>query len=185
MKKYILLLPILSVPFFLTGCGELNIPDYSADYYQVQHLKKTGAHTTGISLGKFNDATNEKNIQCRAAANIAPNGGESYANYIRAALKSELVSAGLYHTNAQPRLSATLTELQADNGLSNPHWIIAMRFNDHHQAPYRVRSEYTYDGHFIADDACKHAANVFVDATKKFLNKLYHNSHFKKTLQGL
>ena len=150
----------------------------------MQDLKKTGTHSTGISLGKFQDATHQASIQCRADANIAPNGGESYANYIRDALKSELVSAGFYRVHGKPHLSASLIELRADNRISNPHWIIAMRFNDHHQAPYTVRSEYSYAGHFIADDACKHAANVFVDATQKFLHKLYQNRHFKKTLRG-
>ena len=179
MKNYMLAIGVMSTVVLLAGCAH-QIQPYRASVKNLDQLHTLKATSHPIKLASFIDTKAVKSLTCRAEGTETLPNNEDYVSYIKGALSKELQHAGLLSDSSSIHLDATLNNVS----FSSMHgiWNIAMTFNDHRQSPYVVSSKYTFKTNYVADIACTEVANAFIPATQNFLDTLYHNKKFKKTL---
>jgi len=180
-KKILLPVSLMSVTLF-AGCGYHASP-YSPSFQNINALKSIEGKSHSIRLGDFSDPKNTKSLMCRLAAPEKLPGNQMFVEYIKNALKNELKISNLYSPNSKIKLDAKLEKINFQSNIGNGKWFITMKFNDHHQKPYRVSSVYRFSTNFVANIACSEVAQNFVPAAQKFLLTLYNNKHFQRTLE--
>jgi len=117
----------------LTGCA-LPISPYAVSSSDITSIRS--AHKA-IDLGDFSDGPTS--ASCRGEG-IAPEGGRSFAQYIRDAFNDEIVIAGLSTTRDRSTVSLKVLNIDVTCGLGTAFWIVEVEVRVGEQAPYIVKT---------------------------------------------
>lgn len=164
-----------------SGCAH-QVSPYSPSFANIETLQHLKKNAQPIKLGEFSDPRRVRSITCRLEGSENLPGNVTYVEYIKNALQEDLTHVGLYSNAANNVLDANLDRIDANSMIGNGSWTIQMTFNDHQKAPYIVHSVYKFSTNYVADIACTQVAQAFVPAMQKFLQTLYQNKDFIKTI---
>lgn len=170
------IIPIMLAALLLSSCASNNIKSYRPDPTAFTDFKnrETGkVRLEGVKMPKGD--TNS--IMCRMSGNIYLPGKMKYSEYVNEALnKALLVTDKLDNTNkAAHSLSVELNKVDF-NSLAG-EWIIDGSVVVDNKAPLPVKSVTKYGTSYIAEFACKNAAETFDEAITNFNKEVL--SHVK------
>lgn len=162
MKK--VLIALLSLG--LAGCSTYAVPRYSVSTDTVVALREVG--DVRVEVGEFlpstppgpNDRPGE--IMCRGVGPIKTPDGESYAEYVRKALISELIIANIYSKDAPIELTGKITELDFDS--MGGSWTVGLQIRSSNGRSVDVANTYKYKSSFYGETACNQTAQAGLGA---------------------
>lgn len=167
----------------LSGCAGVA-PKYQATNDNVRALMALNGNT--VAVGTFVSADPSlDSLSIRATKFSAPNGA-SFAEYMKQALKEELLSSQHYAENSQSVVSATLVENAIDTMSSQGHVHVAVRFVVTRGGEQRfdkvVRGDATFESSLIGAVAIPAAWRNYAEATKQMLNNLFIDPEFQRAI---
>jgi len=106
MHARTLLAPLAVLVF--TGCSTYALPKYSASADTVAKLRTL--RPAKVSVGPISgDKAAVRSITCRGVGPVQPPEGMSFGDYVRGAIRSELVLAELYDEASPVRIDGTIS----------------------------------------------------------------------------
>ena len=123
MKKSLLLSSsVVLVAFLFTGCG-IKTSEYNVSADNVQTLRDY--KELKLDVSNFTATTaGESSVMCRLAETVSTPKGESFEEYIKDALVSELKMAGVYDKNSDLKISGNLNKIYGSTMFGNAYWEI-------------------------------------------------------------
>ena len=170
MIKFLNGLVILSTLVIVGACGSNNVKRYRADMSIYRQLKKYDIdkiNTVNVTMAEGDRCF----IMCRMSGNIYLPNNITYSKYIEDAFEKVLMySDGQKKTK---NLKIELTKVDV-NTVSGKWTIKANAYIDGQQAK-EILSVTKFGTAYVADSACRNAAEVFEDAVTEFIEKVIQN----------
>lgn len=165
------LLCCMTALFSTSGCAT-----YVAGRYQVTADNAVAMRSwKGIKLnvGNFVDATNNAVMSCNYKGDITTMDGESYAQFIRNALLTELKFGDIYSETAPVTLSGRLDKVDNATALST-YWSFEVTITSSKGKSITILENYNYNGSVVGtpSSTCGAAASAFVPAVQNLLEKI-------------
>ncbi|WP_035383944.1 hypothetical protein [Ferriphaselus sp. R-1] len=166
MKKNI---AILVAAMLVTGCG------YVTNRYSMSADNVMAARSWNgvmVNVGNFTEAPNTK-ASCNYKGPINTIDGESYGQFVRNALVSELTIAGAYSESAPITITGRLDRL--DNATAfDTSWSLDVTLTSSNGKSASVKETYKYHGSIVGttDSTCSAAAAGFVPAVQNLVGKM-------------
>lgn len=159
----------------LQGCSTYSTNRYSINAGNVVALK--AYQDTKITVGHFT-ATNPgvKSVTCRAVGPIPTPDGETYENYIRNALISELQIADAYSPEGSVTLTGNLNEITPNSVSGN--WRLSLTINSSNGRAITVDEIYEFKTSYYGETACNQTAQALMPAVQNLISKLVLNPEF-------
>lgn len=160
------LIAITIAAITLSGCASNNIKSYKPDATAFTDFKnrttgKVKVESVTMPQGDINS------IMCRMSGNIYLPNKMKYSEYVNEALNKVLIATDkLDNENAAHSLSVVLNKVDF-NSIAG-EWVIDGNVIVDHKAPLHVKSVTKYGTSYIADYACKNAAEAFDEAVTGF-----------------
>lgn len=166
MKKTIV---ILMAALLTTGCTYVT-GRYSMSADNVMAARSWSGIT--VNVGNFTEAPNTK-ASCNYKGPIRTIDGESYGQFVRNALVTELKFAGVYSESAPITITGNLDRLDNSTAL-NTDWTIEVTLTSSNGKTVSVKETYNYHGSIAgtADSTCGAAAAAFVPAVQDLIGKI-------------
>ncbi len=165
---------------FIQGCSTYSVPRYSANAETVERLRASAP--AAAKVGPFTTTGESRSeITCRGGGPIKPTDGESFADYARKALASELRLAGVYSDQAPVTLSGNVDRL--DFSSTEGRWDIAMTVASTNGAKVSKSVTYQYPTNFVGEIACNATAQAFVPAMQDLISAVVADSTFPQLLK--
>jgi len=167
---------VASATFLLwlaTGCSVHSIGQYSVSTENVAQTRMRLGPRTGqfVAVGPFSAVKpGLAEIWCRINSPIRTPDGKPFADYIQAALVSELQLAGALADDAAIGLSGRLDEIDFDS--EDGKWNLAVTIRLSSGESFVVRETYEYETSWYAETACDRTALAFVPAVQKLIGKI-------------
>lgn len=92
--------------------------------------------------------------------------------------------AGIYQQNSSNKLSAKLDYIDFSTGLSESDWTIRMTFSSRATKPFSIETKHSFEGAFVANQACQIVAQELPKATQKLILALVSHPSFKKIIRN-
>ncbi|WP_336974488.1 hypothetical protein AB6N01_03340 [Alcaligenes nematophilus] len=175
---------VLALSTVLVGCSTYAVPRYSISTDTVVALRAVG--DVKASVGDFrNDSPTNKDsqpgeIMCRAVGPIKTPDGESYADYVRKALISELIIANIYEKESTLELTGRLTTLDFDS--MGGTWTVGMELSSSNGKSIAVNNTHKYTSSFYGETACNQTAQAGLGAIQDAIRALVTHADFKTLL---
>lgn len=168
----------------LAGCSTYAVPRYSVSTDTVLALRAIG--DVKVEVGEFvgakeagpNDKVGE--IMCRGVGPIKTPDGESYAEYVRKALISELVMANLYAKDAPIELTGKLNELDFQS--TKGYWTVSLEILSSNGKSLEVENTYEYQSSFYGETACNQTAQAGLGAIQDAIRAAVTDESFPSLL---
>ena len=161
----------------VSGCS-MAFPVYSASGRNVEALRGLPKN---VKLGQF--VGDEKSVSCRLQP-ISPEGGGTFASYIRNAFNEDIIMAGGRPNATQVELGGTLKNIDVDCGIISASRIIEMDLNVGNQPPFTVKTVYSFDGNYFGAVVFSRAYTAFVPAIQRFVNDVVKHASFQAAARG-
>lgn len=128
---------------------------------------------TKLNIGNFKDATNNAIMSCNYKGDITTMDGESYAQFIRNALITELKFADIYSESAPVTITGTLDQVDNSTAVATD-WTFAMTVGSSTGKSFSVVENYNYNGSIVgtASSTCGASASAFVPAVQNLVGKI-------------
>lgn len=165
-------LAALVVVVQLTGCA-VPFPTYSASGDNITSLRSVNKR---FGLGEFSGA--QSNVSCRLQS-IGPEGGRTFAQYIRSAWNDELVVAGAGGSGAKSKVLLTLKSVEVDCGVGAASWVFDVDVAVNGQAPFRVRTQRGFDGNLLGTIVLQRAYQAYVPSVQQLIADIVAHPKFK------
>ena len=172
---------------FLSGCAG-PAPSYSPSVDNVERLKKANAAST--KLGAFVPKAGMENadaISLRAASMVSPV-GKNFADYLAAALRSELELAKLYDPASAVEVSGTLLRnnvnaggISTNDGQLEAQFVVKRNAEVRYDKVKKVTRQ--WDGAFAGAVAVPQAANNYPLMVQQLLAELFADPEFLQAIQ--
>jgi hypothetical protein len=156
----------------VSGCS-IPFPVYSVSGRNVGTIR-TIPNT--IKLGQFSGE--QKSVWCRLQP-ISPEGGVTFASYIKNAFNDEIIIAGVTPTQGSIELNGTLRDIDVDCGMGSASWVIEMEFTLGAQPPFTVRTSRAFEGSFAGAVVGARAYQAFVPTVQDLVNDVLMNPAFQ------
>jgi hypothetical protein len=180
MKKYV---AAVLASAALAGCSTYAVPRYSISADNVTALKAIGAES--ISVGKFTQAVipnqNPNEIMCRGVGPIKTPDGESFADFVRSALVSELKIAGTYSPTAPVQLTGQLDNI--DFSSMSGSWNLGLTIASSNGRSLSMTEKYAYTSSFYGETACNQTAQALMPAVQDLIGKVVSSPDFSTLLK--
>lgn len=148
------------VGFLLGGCS-VPFPVYSISGSNVQAIRSLNAT---VRTGEF--AGREDTVVCRLQP-ISPEGGVTFAKYIRKALDDELTIAGGTNQGRVVEVRASMVHIDVSCGIIDADWTIEMDVSVNGQPPQRIKTVRRFDGNYFGAVVATRAYQAFVPAVQQ------------------
>jgi hypothetical protein len=187
MRTFLTALALLTAGA-LTGCQQVPI-SYQPNLQNIELLR--ASNMAPVNVGAFalaagKDSSIDKSVTARSITYVSPN-GESFAQFLKAALTQELQAAGKYDPKSTTVISGSLTDNQLEAPIGTGLGVLGARFTvtrDGAQAYQGSLVERaTWPSVFIGVEAIPTALNEYASLYKKLFAKLYSDADFKKATQ--
>jgi hypothetical protein len=164
----------------LSGCSTYAIPNYSISADTVAMLK---ANVPGkVGLGEFTSAPNiNGDITCRAVGPVKTPDGESYAQYLRNAFRSELIIAERYDARSPISLTGSLDNFTFDSNAG--FWTVGLTVASSNGNSLRVEQKHAYATSFYGETACNQTAQAGMGAVQKTIGAVVTSPQFPTLLR--
>lgn len=164
----------------LAGCSTYPVPRYSASATTVENLRASAP--AKAKVGPFT-ATGESRseITCRGVGPIKAADGETFAEYARKALSSELRMADLYSEAAPVTLTGNVNHL--DFSSTEGHWDIDLSLTSSNGATLSKQITHNYPTNFVGEVACNTTSQAFMPAMQDAISALVSDPGFPALLQ--
>lgn len=188
MNRFLTALAALALCIFNTGCGTLVAPLYNESSDNVEVLKRSGNFT--VNVGEFQvgkDKAYTDPVSIRGSSLMSPY-DNSYASYLRIALRHELSLAGKLAPDAKTEITGTLLKNDLDiSGISTGTAAIEARFvvKQGGQSRYdQVKSiKHEFPSAFAGHVAIPRGMKEYPIAVQKILNQLFTDKAFIDALK--
>lgn len=162
-----LLLTSFIFTLFLSGCASYPVPRYSISAHNVQAFKAL-SKKIHVSSFTWSAKGTHDNFQCRAAGPIETSEKIKFEDYIKKAIEDEILLAEALSPKGTP-LSIAFNEM--DVSTTSSVWTISSNVTFGNRTFTHV-SKTQFEGGFIADNACRNAANSFIAAVQDYTKAL-------------
>lgn len=163
--------------FGVAGCSTLAVPKYAVSADTVIALR---ALDSKVAVGPFaSDGT--ASITCRLMGPIKTPDGEPFADYLRGALRSELVVADRYDPTAAIKLTGRLHDVTFDSAAGE--WRISLSIDSTNRRTIRVDQRYAFTTSFVGEHACIEAAKAGMGAAQQVIHSVVTDPMFRHLTQ--
>jgi hypothetical protein len=160
----------VSLIVMLTGCA-VPFPVYTVSSTNISTIRSA---ERSIELGPFTG--DQASVSCRLQP-ITPEGGRTFAQYIRAAFADELVIAGNTPSKPKVPLSARLINIDVSCNSFDSNWEIELEVTVADQAPFVIKTVRRFDYTFLGAAMLPRAYQAYVPAIQDTVaNVLTHPS---------
>lgn len=182
--KLAILGALLAASMLMAGCTAVS-PKYQATVDNVRALQAVSAGT--VSVGQFTAKDVGLNyLTIRGSAYTSPY-NDSYAEYLKEALRSELESAGKLGSKADVVITGQLLKNTLSASIGTGTATIAVQFMVIRNSSIifdKVLSVDTqWESSFIGAIAIPVAQQNYVDTVKQVLGKLFSDKDFQRSIQ--
>lgn len=161
----------------VSGCSTYAIPKYSASADTVAQLRKLAP--AKVSVGSF---TGERaaltSITCRGVGPIKPPDGTTFGDYIRGALRAELLLADLYDEKSPVRIEGVVSALDFSSGWTDAAWNMSVDLRSSNGSGLTSSAAYPFSGNFVGDIACNQTAQAGMGAVQQLIERAVRNPSF-------
>lgn len=173
---------------FMYGCST-TAPKYQASFENVQKLKSAGKFQ--VNVGTFTPDSNNKDsvekLSIRGGSFLSPY-NDSYASYLREALRQELYDAGGLSDTSSVVITGVLLKNEIDaSGINIGTAAVSAQFtvSKDNQVRYsKVKSaSHQWESAFAAANAIPKAHQNYPVAIQNLLGLLYEDAEFQKALK--
>jgi len=180
MKRLIYAVAVVLMGVAATGCSTHALPRYAVSTGNVAELRKI--KSTPVAIGSFITAGSDvaDSIFCRAVGPIKTPDGETYADYIKKALVSELTMVEMYDAKSAVVLSGELTTFSFDS--HRGVWDMALRLKSSNGKQLSVSEKYDYGFNWFALVACAQTAQAGMSAVQNLIHKAVSDPGFSSLL---
>jgi hypothetical protein len=161
----------------VSGCS-VPFPVYSVSGRNVATIRSS---PNTIKLGQFSGE--QKSVSCRLQP-IGPEGGGTFASYIRNAFKDEMIIAGVTPPETAMELNGTLKDIDVDCGIISAAWVIEMEMTIGALPPFTVKTVRAFDGNYFGGVVLSRAYTAFVPAVQDLVNDVLTNPSFQAAARG-
>ena len=120
----------------------------------------------------------KKVITCRPNVPIFTWDKTSYDGFMTAALRAELLKAGIYNEDDGILISGHIVKIDV-NTFGKGSWTIEGSFSGVNSEAIKIKYEYPFETSLSATAACSAAAYAFVPALRGFFYSFYHDPGFR------
>ena len=174
---------VLGVSLFATGCSHYAVNDYSPSAEHVSQLRNDSKEPK-VYIEEFQNSANvDERPTCRVGAKVSPAGQTGWAEYVRSALKSELILA--QRLTDRPSSSGVVIDGTLERASFNSNsgrWELALRLDLSGSVNIRKRIIYKFETSFSGPAACNGVANAFPRAVDKLIGNIISEPEFKRAL---
>jgi len=107
----------------------------------------------------------QSNATCRLVP-IIPDGGKTYADYVRHAFDEEITMAGRPAGGSPLEVSLKLIKVDVDCGILEGAWVFDVELTVGRQAPVALRIQRPFDGNYIGTIVVDRATKAFVPSVQ-------------------
>jgi len=160
----------------LTGCSTYAVSRYAVSVENVATLRTMRGQP--INVGRFTAKLDDvSSIMCRGVGPIKTPDEESFAEYVRKALISELMMAEVYAATAPVTLTGTVDH--ADFSSTSGSWQIGLTVVSSNGKSVSIDEQYAFTSSFFGETACNQTAQAFMPAVQDLIKKLVSDQAFK------
>lgn len=167
----------------LAGCETPTTQGYAALGSNTTALRTLGVE--GVGVGAFTGAE-DFSASCRAFGTLSA-AGVTHREYIRRAFEEELLTAGIGSLSG-PRvvLTGVINELNFSSvsNVIGGYWNIRVTLKSSNGAAMTKAVRHEFGSGFLADNACKNAADAFLRATQDLVSAFVRDPGFKTVVQS-
>ena len=167
---------LLLVLFVLSGCSAA-VNQYGVSVENVESLKNMKG-VSKININTFTSETTHNSITCRGSINIVTPSEQSFEEYIRLALISELKMADLYDQNSNLVINGHFEKLDASSVVGNGKWMFTINLSADGKESFTVISEHPFAASWLGDRACQQVPQAFAPAVQRLINDIFNHPKF-------
>ena len=181
MRKLVLT-GIALAALITAGCETTSSRPYTPSTNNIVMMKDTiGTSGNKIGLNSFSAASGvDTELTCRAMGAIDVASGKTPVEFIEEAFRTEMFQADIYSTDAENKISGTLTKFEADSW-GTGRWDVALKLSsDNYPAGYEVSTSYDFKSSFTAMSACQNVVDAFIPTVQQLINDAITHPDFEK-----
>lgn len=179
-KKLLMASSIICATVLFTGCG-IKTSEYNVSADNVQTLRDY--KELKLDVSNFTATTaGESSIMCRLAETVSTPKGESFEEYIKDALISELKMAGSYDKNSDLKISGNLNKIYGSTMLGNAYWEINVTITSSNGRFITVNTKRDYPSSYLATTACNNMGTSFSPTIKQLIGDIINHKDFSSLL---
>lgn len=114
---------------------------------------------------------------CRAVGPIKTPDGETYAEYVRKALISELIIADIYDADGPIELTGKITKLDFDS--AGGTWSVGLNLESSNGKSLAIQETYKYQTSFYGETACNQTAQAGLGAIQETIKAAVMHKDFR------
>jgi hypothetical protein len=176
---YRMILSLLALGF-MSGCT-MNAVQYQPDFNLVSELKDQNIRS--ISVGDISNKEPALNRISLRGSPMVSTYSNSYADYLEAAIKEQLLQSGLYEESSTIEISGELLENKVSVasfsiGTANISARFIVKNSENIRFNKIVAIEHQWPSSFVGAIAIPNAQNNYPLAVQKLINKLMSDSEF-------
>ena len=175
------LLPIISLVSLvaISGCSTYATNRYSISADNVTNLKASISEK--VSVGNFTATDPGKSsIMCRGVGPIKTPDGESFEEFVRNALVSEMKIADVYGEGNAITLTGNLDSI--DFNSTTGTWNLGLTVNSSNGKSFSVVEEYDYTSSWYGETACNQTGQALMPAVQNLITKVIAHPEFATLL---
>ena len=169
---------------FMVGCTHMT-PTYQESVDNVNKLQAAGK--ASVNVGNFTGKNELQRLSARANSFTSPY-NDSFSEYIREALRLELVRAGILDTNSPVTIEGVLEANDLDIGVEVGLQNISVRFivRRNPKVIYEkiITTQHRWGSAFIGAVAIPMARDAYPAAVSKLFSQLFSDPEFIAAIRG-
>ena len=168
----------VTIPAFvslLAGCA-VPFPVYTVSSSNISAIRE--AQRT-LQLGQFSG--NQSSVSCRLQP-ITPEGGKTFAQYIRAALADEIIIAGDTSTKSKVPISVQLVSIDVACNSLDSNWTIELEVTLPNDPPFAVKTVRSFEYSFLGSAMLPRAYQAFVPTVQEAVANVLAHPNVRRQL---
>lgn len=163
---------VFLVPVALTACA-VPFPVYTVSSSNVTSIRAT---KNTVELSEFTGS--QTSVSCRLQP-ISPEGGRTFAQYIRNAFNDELVIAGQKPELAKSKLTLQLKNIDVDCAIGQASWMLEADVTVGSQKPFSIKTVRNFDGNLAGAIVVNRAYQAFVPSVQQLITDIMAHPSFR------
>ena len=174
MRQLNVLVICLSL-LIMAGCSTYATNRYSISADNVVELKKYSDSKAGVAA--FTATTpGQTEIMCRGVGPIKTPDGETFEEFVRSALISEMKLAEAYSDNSEVTLMGNLNSI--DFSSTSGEWNLSLTVTSSNGKSITTDVMYDYTTSYFGETACNQTAQALMPAVQNLITKVIQHEEF-------
>lgn len=181
MKKLSALFVVSVAITSLSACITYKAPNYKSSADTLLHLQQLNVAPVAVTTISRPSGVND-DLQCQTQGRVKA--ADGYANYVNAALRTELAKANLLDDNAAIQLTGILHEISFNSW--NNSWQIALELSSSNGRKLKTETTYRGEAQSIEEEtSCHLVAQSMPGAVQQLLQQTLTNDAFAALLRPM